>query len=342
MSAYSGDVLVSVLLPVYNGASYLGTALDSIIRQTYPHWELVVVDDGSTDESREIVLHFQSMDPRIRLVQSSHGGIVHALNRGLEACKGPLVARMDADDLSHPKRLAKQVALLNEHGGGPVMIGCLLAFFPRFLVQGGMRYYQSWLNSLTCHKDIVRDMFVECPMVHPSLLGRRELWFNLGGYRDLPWPEDYDLVLRCFKAGVRFAKVDQVLLFVREGSGRISHTQDRYGDDMFRRLKCHFLFQTLLSGVEEVQIWGSGPIGKKWRKVLEERGLRVLRYLDVDPRKIGRQHHGGVPVHHYRELPSHRDVPILGAVGQKGARDEIRAELERMGIPEGREFIFVQ
>lgn len=106
--------LVSVVLPVYNAEKYVGQAIQSIVAQSFQEWELIVVDDGSTDKSLAIVQSFS--DPRIRVL--AHGqnlGYPVAMNTGIECAKGKYVARMDSDDVSHPERLARQVAFLEEH-----------------------------------------------------------------------------------------------------------------------------------------------------------------------------------------------------------------------------------
>src|SRR5207237_10277673 len=106
---------VSVLLPVWNGEAFLEQAMESILRQTLSSFELIVIDDGSTDRSAAIAEEFASRDPRMRVLRRPHEGLSAALNAGIAAARGEYVARMDADDISAPDRLRKQVAYLDAH-----------------------------------------------------------------------------------------------------------------------------------------------------------------------------------------------------------------------------------
>ena len=107
--------LVSVVIPVHNAARYLTAAINSILNQTYRDLEVVTVDDGSTDSSGAILAHCATRDSRIRVITRNNTGIVGALNDGIAAAHGDLIARMDADDISLPRRLERQVAYLTDH-----------------------------------------------------------------------------------------------------------------------------------------------------------------------------------------------------------------------------------
>ena len=332
---------VSVLMPVRDAASTLAEALDSLAAQTLEAWELVAVDDGSQDGTLELLYAAAARDPRVRVLARPAEGIVAALNAGLCAVRAPLVARMDGDDLCHPERLEAQVALLAERPDLG-LAGCLVECFPADRITDGMRRYEAWLNSLVEPEDIARERLVEAPLVHPSVVVRRGVLERVGGYRQGPFPEDYDLWLRLHEAGVRMAKVPRVLLRWRDGDGRLTRTDARYGRDVFVPLKVQHLVATFLAGHREVQIWGAGPDGKQWRPALSAAGVRVARFFDVDPRKIGGRVGREVPVVWWEQVTAHRGTPLLGAVGAKGARGQIREALSERGFREGEDFLFVQ
>jgi glycosyltransferase involved in cell wall biosynthesis len=197
---------VSILLPLRNEARHLPAALASLFRQTFASWELVAVDDFSTDETPDILAQAARSDPRVRIFPSHGRGLVRALNAGLAECRAPLVARMDGDDISHPRRLEMQAALLD---GQPEVgvVACAFRHFPRHHMGKGMLAYESWQNSLASHDEILHDIFVESPFVHPSVMFRKGVVVGVGGYRDMGWAEDYDLWLRLTGAGVRFARI---------------------------------------------------------------------------------------------------------------------------------------
>ena len=184
--------LVSVLLPTRDAAATLRAAAVSILRGSLRDLELVVVDDGSTDATPALLDRLAGRDRRVRVVRGPGEGIAAALTRGLAASDAPLVARMDADDVAWPGRLALQVAAL---AAEPALAaaGARVRLFPRARVQGGMRRYVAWLNGLTSPALVARDLFVEAPLVHPAALLRRGPLEQVGGWRDGPFPEDYDL-----------------------------------------------------------------------------------------------------------------------------------------------------
>ena len=214
---------VSILLPVFNAAATLAETLQSIQAQSCEDFEVVAIDDGSEDESGDILLEWSRCDPRFRVLLADHQGIVEAPNQGLALCRGAYVARMDADDRMHPERLEKQLAWL-EGDLGLSVVSCLVEIFPREETGEGMLVYEAWLNGLVDSAAIEREFFVESPIANPSAMMRREELVALGGYQDRGWPEDYDLWLRYRAAGRRFAKVPEVLHYWREHPRRATHT----------------------------------------------------------------------------------------------------------------------
>lgn len=330
---------VSVLLPAYNAAAHLPEALASVQGQDLADWELVAVDDGSTDATGAILEEAARADARVRVLRRPHQGLVPALNAGLAGCRAPLVARMDADDRMHPSRLRRQVEWLRAHPDVDVL-GCLVECFPQDEIREGLARYQEWLNSLVTPEEISRDLFVESPFAHPSVLFRKEAVVRVGGYQDHGWAEDYDLWIRLHQAGARFAKVPEVLHYWRDRPDRLTRTGAEYSLRNFRRLKIHYLKQGPLAGHSPVLIWGAGRGGKAWGAALEAAGVSVAGFVDIDPKKIGRTRRGR-PVIGPHELPPASTLPLLVTVGVKGARELIRAHLTQHGYVETRHFICV-
>jgi len=328
---------VSVLLPVYNAQETIRQAVESLLRQTFLEFEIVAVDDGSTDGSAAILDDLARDDPRIRVLHLPHAGLVPALNAGIAECRADLIARMDADDVCHPERLRLQVEFMRENPDVSVC-GCLVRSFPRNDVKGGFLRYEAWLNSLLAHEEIARDIFVESPLAHPSVMMRAPDLREIGGYRDLVWPEDYDLWLRFFMAGKRFGKVPRTLLFWREHAQRLTFTDSRYALENFLRLKAHFLAQLPSRESRPLIVWGAGMTGRRLTKHLIREGVQPIAMVDIDPRKIGRIVRGA-PVIRPEDLGGHPDTFVIAAVGSEGARDLIRAQLLGMGRVESRDFI---
>ncbi len=325
-----------MLLPCRNAATHLPQAIRSLQLQTYRDFDIVTVNDGSSDETPAMLERWAARDARVRLAHLTGVGVAEALRRGSELCTGELIARVDADDVAHPRRFAEQIELLSRR---PELaaVGTHVRYFPWEQVGWGARRYQRWLNGLSEPESLARDMFVECPIAHPTLMIRRAELDRVGGYRANGWPEDYDLVLRLHTAGALLANVSRVLHFWRERDGRASRRDPRYSADAFRRCKIHFLRLGCLNGHESVSIWGAGQVGKAFARSLTEQGLGVREFFDIDPRKIG-QEILGAPVRDACEAGQTGGAYLLVAVGSNGARELIRAQLTELGMREPRDY----
>lgn len=331
---------VSVILPCFNAARTLGAAVESICAQSFEDWELILFDDGSTDASLDVARELAAGDGRLRVIESEHVGIVEALRRGCEMARGRYLARMDADDISLPERLKRQVWLM-EQEPDIALCGTQVVTGGANIGSGRLRY-DAWLNGLVCHEDMVRELFVECPVAHPTFMLRTSDYIEAGGYEDHGWAEDYDLCMRLFMMGKGFGKVAMPLLEWHESDGRLSRADGRYSSERFRALKRHYLLKTYLADKERrasfIQ-WGAGEVGKPW---LRECGsdARPVAVVDINPRKIGRMIHG-TKVIAPEELPEAGKAFIVIAVGAPGARDEIRQWLGEHGHKELRDYLFL-
>lgn len=330
--------VVSVLLPVRDGGIPLYEAIDSLSSQTFADFEVITVDDGSADGSYEVLDEWSERDARVRVIRQEPAGIVPALEHARAAARGRYLARMDSDDIADPMRLEKQIALMESDT--LVACGCAVEYFPASAVREGARRYQAWMNGSLSHEEIAREMFVECPLAHPTFFLRADAVADVGGYQDHGWPEDYDLVLRLWARGGRFAKIPEALLRWREGPDRLSRTDERYTPEAFLRCKVHHLRRTLLAERSRVVIWGAGPTGKTLAAALTENGAELVAFVEVDARKIGQEIHGAPVVDTDAGLAL-RDALHLAAVGQTGARQRLRETLSGAGLTEMEDFVAV-
>jgi glycosyltransferase involved in cell wall biosynthesis len=331
---------ISVLMPCRNAAATLDEAVESILQQTLVDLEIVAVDDGSEDGTGARLEHWAQRDSRMRVLHLPHRGLVDSLNAGLAECRAPLIARMDADDRSYSERLAGQAALLAAHPD-LAAVGCLVEAFPPQDIGPGLALYLQWQNSLTTPDAIAREIYVESPLVHPSVMIRAEWIRRVGGYQDHGWPEDYDLWLRLHAAGGRFAKVPQTLFSWREHPGRLTHYDPRYAIDRFLRAKAFYLSRGPLHGRQSVIVWGAGIVGKRLSRLLLAEGQPLVAFVDIDPAKIGRTRRG-LPVIGPSEFASwweRSPQPVLlAAVGARGARALVREQINDLGLVEGRDW----
>jgi len=329
-------------MPFYNAERTLGEAIDSIRLQTASDWELLLCDDGSSDRSSSIAKERAAGDKRIGVISQEHSGIVPALHTLCAIAEGCYIARMDADDIADPTRLEKQLDFM-ERNPDTGLCGCHVRPFGHLMGDGTYRYCD-WLNSLGDYEAIRREIFIECPIAHPTFFIRNDRFQSIGGYETCPWPEDYDLLLRFWRAGIRLDVVPEQLLAWRYSPDRLSFNDERYSATAFRALKREYLESQILKRCSKESPprpffqWGAGETGKRW--LLEWRNFRPVAVVDVDPRKLGGLIHG-VPVIPPDDLPPAGRSCILIAVGAPGARDRIRPWLNARGHIEGADYWFI-
>ena len=195
-------------MPVFNSGAWLEQAIESIRGQSFADFELIVVDDGSTDRTAQIVEDAARLDARIRLVRQEHLGISAALNRGVELARAPVIARMDADDVAAPDRLRIQIAFLDAHSSVAAV-----GSWAHVIDDGGRRIGDR--RPATAPSQL-RDMLPrQNPFIHASMMMRADVFRGLGGYRPvLDGAEDYDLWLRMSEQA-ELANVPEFLLSYR-------------------------------------------------------------------------------------------------------------------------------
>ncbi|MBQ7528787.1 glycosyltransferase [bacterium] len=336
--------IISCVMPIYNCEATLDQAIRSVIWQNFTQWELILVDDGSDDHTLDIASQWSQRDKRIKIVVQEHGGIVKALNRGLQECRGQFVARMDGDDISHPQRFREQYQYLQKNPQID-LVGCKVRLFPRKYLTEGMLRYERWLN-ITRGRRISRDIFVESPLVHPSVMFRTKLIEEGFQYEEGNWPEDYQLWFRLWLQGKKFAKIDKVLFYWRDLPNRLTRLDFRCNHQALRRLKLD-LFTKSYWGKDNhyavpdhkrhLIIWGAGRSGKAVAKEFKRMGIKVEYFTDILPARHG-QTICGLKVLALEDLPEPHNYFLLTAVGNPNSREEIRQYLRERGWQEGKDF----
>lgn len=333
---------VSVVLPARNAAASLPAALDSLFRQTLHDIEIIALDDGSDDggQTRRVLESFAGRDSRLRPVSLPHQGIAATLNHGLTLARAPLIARMDADDVSLPGRLARQADFLDANPDVGVA-GCLVAHGGDGRKNAGYARHVAWANSLTRHEDIALGLYRDAPLPHPSVMFRKDTILEHGGYGLGDYPEDYELWLRLVSRGVRLAKVPETLLVWNDPPERLSRVSPRYAPEKFAAVKAPHLARWLSRHNPhhpEVIVAGAGRITRKRAEFLSASGVVITAYLDVDPDKIGRAVHGRAVLHR-EDAPGPDDCFVVSYLSGVGAAEDVAKFLEKRGFKHGESYL---
>jgi hypothetical protein len=209
--------------------------------------------------------------------------------------------------------------------------------FPRAALRQGRRAYETWLNGVASPQAVRAEAFVECPIVHPTLVIAREALVALG-YRDQGWPEDYDLVLRLLTRGHEIGVVPRRLLAWRDRPDRLSRTHAAYDLDRITACKAAFLADSFLAGHERYVLWGYGETGRQLRRALAHHGKTPAHIVEVHPGRLGSRIHGA-PVIAPDELTTLPRRPLIASVAGAEPRGQIRAWLGARGFREPDDFV---
>lgn len=265
---------VSVLVPVYDAAPWLAASLASLWRQSDPDFEVIAVDDGSSDGSGAILETAAAREPRLRVVRTAHRGLPAALNEGLALASAPLIARHDADDLSHRRRFEWQRELLAREPRLAVA-GARVRLFPAAASGVGMRRWVRWHNALLTHDEIASEMLIDSPLAHGTAMIRREWLARVGGWQERGWPEDLDLWVRLLREGARFAKRPEVLYGWRQHRGSATRRDPRYRRQRFVELKLESIRRDFLRGRGRVTVAGVGESLARATQAVASLGVTV-------------------------------------------------------------------
>ncbi|MDX8337694.1 glycosyltransferase family 2 protein [Draconibacterium sp. IB214405] len=326
---------VSVILPYFNAELTLQRAIDSILKQTFTNFELLLINNNSTDKSNEIARHATQNDPRIVLLDETLPGVANAMNCGLKNACGQFVARMDADDVAHPERLEKQYTSLKDNPSID-FVGSEVEYVPHIAENKGFRRFVNWTNSFHSPEEIVLKQFIEIPVVNPTIFFRRKWYENFGGCLDGNFPEDYEMQLRYLSNGAKMAKLPEKLLEWHDYSTRLTRTDDRYSTEAFFQTKAIYFRKWSEQHNPfhpNIWIWGAGRKTRQRSTFLQEQGLIIEGYIDIKKSKPDALF--------YEDLPQPGQLFIVSMVTNTGAGEKIHDFLKLRNYNEGKDFILM-
>ncbi|MFW6095692.1 MAG: glycosyltransferase family 2 protein [Bacteroidota bacterium] len=329
---------ITVIIPFFNAENTLNRAVQSIVSQTFKNFECILVDNNSIDESRSIAVKWQAKDSRIKLMEESRQGVVFAFGKAAENASGKYIARMDADDYAHLRRLELQYAHLEKNPEVEVISG-LVNHKSKFRRRDGLKHYVDWTNNVISYKDICVNRFIDSPIINPTAMWRKETGKKFGLYRHGNFPEDYEMWLRWLYQGVRIEKIPHIVLDWHDSDSRLTRTHPSYSDEAFYRIKTQYLVLWLKQNNQfhpHVTVWGASKISRKRAEMLENDSITIDNFIDI---KKTRQIDSSVLF--YKDIPPPGKIFILVYVRQWDAKRKIKQYLESLGYSEGKNYLLV-
>lgn len=311
---------VSILMPVYNTASYLKACLDSIIQQTDQNWELIAVDDFSTDDSSHILQQYAQQDSRIKVLENKQKGIISALRIAMQHSSGDYITRMDSDDKMMPKKVEILKKSLIKAGKGHVATG-LVMYFSEDELKDGYKKYEAWLNDLTISGTNFNAIYKECVIPSPCWMTYREDLISCGGFDHEDYPEDYDLCFRFYKNKLKVISSSETLHLWRDYPTRTSRTDKRYSNQQYFDLKLKYFLELDYDDTRPLIIWGAGRKGKALAKKLRQQQLPFY-WLCNNQQKWGVKIYE-TKLQTFEVLPHLREPQVIVAVAAPDGKQEI-------------------
>ncbi len=252
--------------------------------------------------------------------------------------RGKYFARMDADDWNFPDRLLKQFEFLEKHEDCGVVSGTV-EYVSHKSGTGGFQRYVNWSNNIQESSDIYLKRFMESPVVHPTVIWRKEVSVNFGTYAEGNFPEDYELWLRWLEKGVKFYKLPEHVIRWFDRDDRLTRLDERYSDEAFFRIKTKYLANWLKSHNPyhpDVVVWGASRISRKRAGLLKNHGIIISGYID-----ISRKRQLDDEVIYYQDISSSDNFFVLVYLKEETMRLNTITFLEKKGFVEGKNYLLI-
>ncbi|MFD1613994.1 glycosyltransferase family 2 protein [Gelatiniphilus marinus] len=329
--------LISILTPFKNTEAFLEDCLNSIIKQNYTNWELLIVDDNSTDSSYKLVEEFAKKDSRIILLKNPGKGIIDALKLAFINSKGELITRMDSDDVMQPNKLEVLANKLLTYGKQHVAIG-QVNYFSEDGIKDGYKSYEIWLNNLTKTGNNYSEIYKECAIPSPCWMVYRKDLIACDAFNPSIYPEDYDLAFRFYKNHYKCIPCDEVIHNWRDYSSRTSRTHAHYAENHFLDLKLKYFLELDYSPNKTLVVWGAGKKGKLIAKKLIEKDMS-FEWICDNPKKIGRDIYGKT-LQPFSFLKTINTAQSIITVANRSAQKEIYSYLKSINMVNTKDFFF--
>lgn len=329
--------LISIIMPVKNTSAYLEACLNSVLQQSEPNWELIAVDDHSTDDSKAILHKYAANDARIKVLENTAKGIIPALQLAYKKSSGEFITRMDSDDIMVPEKLATQKQQLLQHGNNHIALGLVKYFSDNEMGEGYLKY-ENWLNELTKNGSNFSDIYKECVIASPCWMVYKTDFEKCGGFDSNIYPEDYDLTFRFYKNGLKCLPSNQLLHLWRDYPERTSRNHEHYAYNSFIELKVHHFLNIDYRINKKLLVWGAGRKGKKVAELLQQSNIPFTWICD-NPKKIGKEIYGQQMIA-YNTITDFSLYQSIITIANPKAQQEVKALFVQQHLLLGKNFFF--
>jgi len=312
-------------MPVRNTAHFLHECIDSILSQSYKSWELIAIDDHSTDNSYSILSEYAMRYESIKAYKNDGTGIISALRLAFRFSTGTYITRMDSDDIMVEEKLALMRESLTKRK--QLSVG-LVQYISETSLGEGYKKYADWLNDLTLKENNFSEIYKECVIPSPCWMLHREDLIDCGAFDPDVYPEDYDLCFRMRNNNIKVSAVNKIIHLWRDHDDRASRNDPHYKNNNFLNLKLHHFLSKDRDIKRKLILWGAGKKGKIIAKKLSEQNQNFI-WISDNEKKVG--------VTIYTEkimatdiLSDNLDCQVIVAIAQRGAQEKIKHRLSKL------------
>ena len=328
---------ISILIPFKNTAEFLPDCIQSIINQTYDNWEILAVNDHSTDNSLDVMHSYAQKETRINVLKNEGKGIIDALRTAYSHAQGTYITRMDSDDIMSPNKLENMVRSLEKLGQGHIALG-KVKYFSKEGVGDGYKSYEKWLNHLTEKGLNYSEIYKECVIPSPCWMVHRTDLERAGSFTSNRYPEDYDLAFRFYEQDLKCIPTNELLHYWRDYGHRTSRTSEHYAQNYFLDIKLHYFLKLDRDNESPLVLWGAGNKGKTLAKNLLKKNIAFI-WVCNNSNKIGLDIYDK-RMNHYLELSKLQKAQVIITVANKEAQEFIKDYLQDQGKNRVQDYFF--
>lgn len=272
-------------MPTKNAEKHIEECIISIINQSFTDWELIVVNDNSTDNTRNILEQFSIGNNQIHFFDNQGIGIINALQLAYMNCSGTYITRMDSDDIMPLDKLELMHNALQKDP--KTLITGYVKYISDNELKGGYIYYQNWLNSLVDSNSHYSEIYKECVIPSPCWLVSKEIFEQCGAFHTNVYPEDYDLTFRFYENKIPIVALKENLHIWRDHPERASRNDANYSDNSFLDIKMHYFIKLDFDSTKNLVLWGAGKRAKNIAQILINNKIEFI-WACNNPNKINK------------------------------------------------------